>query len=225
MARKVWEFELDGRSHKVELDHKYFSGKRTIWIDGENLKLDFDKAQRFLDTGSDHDFKIGNHICTITIRTNGLTFNYDLVIDGISKTTGKEFTGKMTIEQNWSIYWGKIENKNLAEKILKNTFWVILTVTGLSAIVMSVAIGQFSGWLDVILMGLIALWLYKRQSQIAGILLIIMSGLSMVLTSMNNIRPTTIGVGGSNILAAIFPFWFSIRGFQAARWLNQNKKV
>lgn len=37
MSRTVWVFELNGREHRVELDHGFISGKRTIVVDGEVL--------------------------------------------------------------------------------------------------------------------------------------------------------------------------------------------
>ncbi len=78
MANKVWALDIDEGKHVVELEHRRFSGKRTIRIDGKVLVQD----RKLFDSGSAHPFKIDEHTCVVLIRTNGLTFNYDLVVDG-----------------------------------------------------------------------------------------------------------------------------------------------
>jgi hypothetical protein len=86
MANKVWAVKLEDGRHTVELEHGYFSGKRIIRVDGEQLE----STTSIIDFGGEHSFQIGNHTGIVHIRTNGLTYNYDLSIDGRSIGTGKE---------------------------------------------------------------------------------------------------------------------------------------
>lgn len=89
MAQKTWRVELEDGKHEVELDHGFFSGKRKLRVDGNTI-LDTSEIQQLLfDTGGIHEFNINSHPCAVIIRTNGITFNYDLAVDGHSITTGQ----------------------------------------------------------------------------------------------------------------------------------------
>jgi hypothetical protein len=88
MAKKVWTVDLEDGHHTVELEHAYLSGKRVITLDGREVV----RAQSVLDFGSEHPFQIGTHPALARISTNGLTFSYDLAVDGRSVATGKEVT-------------------------------------------------------------------------------------------------------------------------------------
>jgi len=85
MAGKTWNVNLEGFNHIVELEHGTLSGKRVIKLDGKIIE----ENQKLVDSGNDHFFMIGEHTCTIHIRTGGIKFKYDLSIDGISAETGK----------------------------------------------------------------------------------------------------------------------------------------
>lgn len=89
MAKKEWIFELEDGQHTVELEHSYFSGKRVIRVDGNLLESSTKVQHALIDTGSEHKFNIGTHPCVVTISSNGITFKYDLIIDGRSVTTGQ----------------------------------------------------------------------------------------------------------------------------------------
>ena len=89
MTKKTWQFELDDGKHTVELDHGVFSGKRNIRVDGQTI-LDSSEPQHLVfDTGGIHEFNINSHPCAVIIRTNGVTFSYDLAADSHSITTGQ----------------------------------------------------------------------------------------------------------------------------------------
>jgi hypothetical protein len=85
MAGKTWIVNLDGVNHKIELEHGTFSGKRVIKLDGQVIE----ESQKLMDSGTDHFFKIRNHLCAIHIHTGGLRFKYDLSINGVSAETGQ----------------------------------------------------------------------------------------------------------------------------------------
>ena len=86
MAKKTWAFEIEGEEHTVELEHKAFSGRRIIRVDGNLLE----NHSELLDVGKQYPFQIGGHEGVVHVQTNGFTFNYDLSIDGRSVDTGKE---------------------------------------------------------------------------------------------------------------------------------------
>lgn len=89
MTEKTWHFELEDGQHVVELDHGYFSGKRKIRLDGAVILESAETQHLVFDTGSVHEFHTGSHPCAVIIRTNGITFSYDLAVDGRSITTGQ----------------------------------------------------------------------------------------------------------------------------------------
>jgi hypothetical protein len=48
-----------------------------------------EESQKLMDSGTDHFFKIRDHICAVHIHTGGIRFRYDLSINGISTETGQ----------------------------------------------------------------------------------------------------------------------------------------
>ena len=89
MAKKVWTFQLEDGTHRVELEHGYWSGKRRVRIDGLPREETATVVHALRDRGSDHTFELNGHTVTVCVRTNGLTFSYDLVLDGTSVRTGR----------------------------------------------------------------------------------------------------------------------------------------
>ena len=88
MARKIWTIDLEDGKHVIDLEHGYFSGQRKIIVDGKLLEAT-SKARHLFDMGSVHPIQINGHQCVIHIKTNGITFSYDLSVDGYSVGTGK----------------------------------------------------------------------------------------------------------------------------------------
>ena len=85
MAQKMWQIELDGKQHMVLLDHKAFSGERTISVDGTHYL----NEKSSFDTGSVNEIKIGAHKLYVAAILTPLGFKYDLVMDGKSQETGE----------------------------------------------------------------------------------------------------------------------------------------
>jgi hypothetical protein len=91
MAKRTWTIELEDGQHTVELDHGYISGKRRISVDGRPVEETARAQDALFDIGSSHPFNIGGHRCLLVIRSKwGLTYEYDLVVDGRSVATGAE---------------------------------------------------------------------------------------------------------------------------------------
>ncbi len=91
MAKRAWQFQFEDGAHEIVLEHGYLSGKRRFFIDGEEFKLLPAEARHNPDVGSTHTFEIAGHECMVVIRTNGVTFTYDLVIDGITQSTRQPY--------------------------------------------------------------------------------------------------------------------------------------
>src|SRR5436190_17401625 len=101
MASKTWQFQLEDGTHAVAIEHSPISGKRTIYLDGRVIE----QRTKMFDTGSVHSFPVSGHQCAVQVKTNGLTFKYDLIIDGYSLEAGRPVAlpGKMP---SWA--WGFI---------------------------------------------------------------------------------------------------------------------
>lgn len=84
MAHRRWTLKLDDGVHVVELEHRYWSGRRKILLDGQ---LVLESGPRTLDDGgSHHELSLASargkiHDVKIHIRTNGLWFTYKLLLD------------------------------------------------------------------------------------------------------------------------------------------------
>ena len=86
MARRRWEFELDGTRHVVEFEHGYFTGRRKITVDGTTTA---ERGRPFMDHSGQYPIRLEGHGAAVWISTNGFTYSYDLIIDGHSVTTGR----------------------------------------------------------------------------------------------------------------------------------------
>ena len=82
MAYRAWKFDLEDKSHIVELEHGYWSGKRLIRIDGQVTE----QSAKFFDTGSTYRFNISDHECIVRVKYDWwkpLSFSFECTIDGI----------------------------------------------------------------------------------------------------------------------------------------------
>jgi hypothetical protein len=83
MMKITWMWSHKDVTHQVELRHGRRSGIRKIYVD--KVLQDRIKSVRNLlsDTGSSHDFKVGEHEGAVTISPKGVTgFTYQLRLDG-----------------------------------------------------------------------------------------------------------------------------------------------
>jgi hypothetical protein len=81
MAKRTWEFEVEGIPHRLELEHGFISGKRKISLDGLVIEQTSKLSHLLMDIGSVHRFEIGESTGVLVISTNGLSFSYDFVLD------------------------------------------------------------------------------------------------------------------------------------------------
>jgi hypothetical protein len=89
MAKRRWEFALDGQRHVVEFRHGYFLGNRTFVVDGVRTTQ---RGRPFMDHSGKYAFPLEGHGAAVWISTNGFTYTYDLVVDGRSMSSGGEAT-------------------------------------------------------------------------------------------------------------------------------------
>ncbi len=83
MADRSWEVNIEGDTHTVHLRHGHYLGKREIWLDGQRIF----EGRQLVDRGSQHQFLIGSSSCELGITTNGITFDYYLLLDGLPVET------------------------------------------------------------------------------------------------------------------------------------------
>ena len=107
MTTKTWRIHLDGKTFKLKVRHGYWSGKREIWLDEQLIA----QGKQLLDAGSTHSFDIAGHHCELLILTNGMTFYFCLLVDGIPHLA-EEDAGK-----------GKKSNRLLKRILDTNTYW------------------------------------------------------------------------------------------------------
>lgn len=104
MARKSWTFVLEennghgveptafaprARTHTVELQHNYWTTRRTIHLDQQLVSPSELKSYGVFGMSSDDLFRVEEHDCVVHIRSNGITYSYDLAVDGLSVQSGK----------------------------------------------------------------------------------------------------------------------------------------
>ena len=82
MAKSIWEFDLDGNKHKVELSHGNVTGRIDILADGKKIDIPKSEQPKFLESVSKHNFNISEHSCKILIELNGSRYVYKLLVDG-----------------------------------------------------------------------------------------------------------------------------------------------
>jgi hypothetical protein len=86
MPQKSWTVQLEDGTHTVEFDKRWSSSQRVIRVDGQVVLA---TKAGWINTGSDDAFVLGAHQAVLHTRTNGLTFNYDLSVDGQSVQSGR----------------------------------------------------------------------------------------------------------------------------------------
>ena len=121
-------------------------------------------------------------------------------------------------EFNKKTWWGPVDSKELAEYMVKEIVKAFYLVAVIEAVIgvlfMPVLI------LNAVLFALVAYWLSKTRSQIAAIVLLLLSILAVLGTLMSIAIQSG---GGVNLVLAVLLFWISIRAVQATGKLASTK--
>src|SRR5688572_952105 len=86
MPRRSWKFDLADGHHVVDLEHGYFFGRRKLTIDGVTT---VQRGTPLTDHSGEYPIPLAGHDSRLRIRTDGLRYFYDLVVDGRSITSGQ----------------------------------------------------------------------------------------------------------------------------------------
>ena len=89
MSRHRWEFDLEDGRHIVEFEQGYFRGNRKITVDGAKTT---ERGRPFMDHSGQYPVRLEGHGAAVWVTTNGFTYQFDLVVDGKSVTSGKTAT-------------------------------------------------------------------------------------------------------------------------------------
>ena len=109
MARAEWTVRVGGRDARIALEHGYWSGKRRIFVDGVEQQLPASERVRVIDFGSVHRLALEGTLCDVVVRTNGLWFTYDLIVDGVSRSTGARASAppdRSIVAPRWLLHAG-----------------------------------------------------------------------------------------------------------------------
>jgi hypothetical protein len=89
MPQKSWRLQLEDGSHTIQLDRSAWTGRGTVRLDGELVP--FPNTNLF-DLYRVIPLPLRGHEVAVHIRSNGLTYTDDLVVDGRSVDTGRAVT-------------------------------------------------------------------------------------------------------------------------------------
>lgn len=189
MASMQWTVQLADGNHTVVLEHGYMSGRRVIAVDGVVVL----EEKKLFDTGSTHAIPVGSETGVVRITTNGLTFKYDLVINGRSQGTGEP----VDAEAPTSLFAPPPATREKMEKELR-TAGIILSVLGALHLLMPDTFVRLWGLL-LLGSGLASLFIRRRE-------MFILLGLQLVV------------IGAINVFSSLesFGFWTIFGLFQVA---------
>jgi hypothetical protein len=76
--RRIWQFQLDGVGHTVDLKHGVISGRITIHLDGKPLH----RSSMLFRAAGDYTFAVDGNTCVVRVRPGLINYRYKLLIDG-----------------------------------------------------------------------------------------------------------------------------------------------
>lgn len=77
MAEILWFVDEAGKKYDVRFHHKYWTGKRQLWLNGELIHT----SRKLISQGFVHRFSLGEKQVELMITTNGFTYAYFLLVD------------------------------------------------------------------------------------------------------------------------------------------------
>ena len=94
MAERIWHFTVNDATHEAALQHSSLSGEKRVYLDGELIH----RSRQFIDFGLRLEFLTDGAVCELRISTNGITFRYQLSVDGRAvRHDGDNGTGEPAI--------------------------------------------------------------------------------------------------------------------------------
>ncbi len=85
MPQKRWTLQLEDGPHTVTLDRSTWTGRGTVTLDGQRVPF----PNNLFDLYRVIPLSLPGHDAEVHVRSNGLTYTDDLVVDGRSVTTGQ----------------------------------------------------------------------------------------------------------------------------------------
>jgi len=85
VARRQWTVDRAGRTYHVDMADEYFLGERVVRVDGH---VAYRGRTMLSDHSGIYEFDLGSAPAFFEIKTNGLRYFYDLIVDGISMNSG-----------------------------------------------------------------------------------------------------------------------------------------
>jgi hypothetical protein len=86
MPQKRWTLQLEDGSHTINLDRSAWTGRGRVRLDGESVPL---LSNNLIDLYRVIPVPIRGHDVAVHIRSTGLSYQDDLVVDGRSVQTGQ----------------------------------------------------------------------------------------------------------------------------------------
>jgi hypothetical protein len=85
MVKNSWDVVLEGRRYRVEAQRSSLTGRRSVRVNGEQVEA----GRNPFDLDSLYPFTIDGHSALLRVWTpNTITYELDVLVDGISLTTG-----------------------------------------------------------------------------------------------------------------------------------------
>jgi hypothetical protein len=127
VANRNWKFKLRNQVYSLDLDHNTVTGKTKIFLDGEKV---VETGINLADSQGVHRFEVAGYPCAVVIKSNGLTFSYDLVVKGVSYETRQPVDLDTVVQPQKS----KKSNKPARQFDGSTPIWAWLFICGCGAI-------------------------------------------------------------------------------------------
>ena len=79
---KTWTVELDGKAHRLRMEHNFWSGEKKYFIDDEPIEHEIGGLKASASFAKDVPFNVGSHAGKFQHRAVGRAVFYDLYVDG-----------------------------------------------------------------------------------------------------------------------------------------------
>lgn len=154
MASRSWETQLGTERINVLLKHNYWTGTLKVYI---NQKLVFTRRVYFMVARSEvYDFDYKGRKFNIWAHYNGLGYAFDMGLDGVSLTTGKELASR----KEGILIFGPFKTVEEANTALKSYTYLFVGY----GVLMTMVAGLLHRWEvlpDVLVIVVLAVLIFK----------------------------------------------------------------